>query len=59
MGNCNMECVAFLVGHDLFRRISLEKGKGLMALPVVVDGKNLFRGSGEGITYLGVGKGKW
>lgn len=27
-----------------------------MASPVVVDGKNLFAG-GEGIVYLGIGKG--
>jgi len=44
------------VDHDLFRGISLETVKGLMASPVVVDGKNLFEG-GEGIVYLGIGKG--
>jgi len=48
--------VVFLVDHDLFRGISLETVKGLMALPVVVDGKNLFAGR-EGIVYLGIGKG--
>jgi len=50
------ECVVFLVDHDLFRGISAEAVKGLMALPVVVDGKNLFAGR-EGIVYLGIGKG--
>ena len=50
------ECAVFLVDHDLFRGISLETVKGLMASPVVVDGKNLFDG-GEGIVYLGIGKG--
>jgi len=43
------------VDHDLFRGISLETVKGLMASPVVVDGKNLFEGV-EGIVYLGIGK---
>ena len=33
----------------------METVKGLMASPVVVDGKNLFEG-GEGIVYLGIGK---
>jgi len=50
------ECAMFLVDHDVFRGISVETVKGLMASPVVVDGKNLFEG-GEGIVYLGIGKG--
>ena len=50
------ECAVFLVDHDVFRGISVETVKGLMASPVVVDGKNLFAG-GEGIVYLGIGKG--
>ena len=50
------ECAVFLVDHDLFRGISMETVKGLMASPVVVDGKNLFDGGGEGIVYLGIGK---
>ncbi len=29
----------------------------LMASSVVVDGKNLFDGGGEGVVYLGIGKG--
>jgi len=49
------ECAVFLVDHDVFRGISVETVKGLMASPVVVDGKNLFAG-GEGIVYLGIGK---
>jgi len=49
------ECVVFLVDHDVFWGISVETLKRLMALPVVVDGKNLFAG-GEGIVYLGIGK---
>ena len=53
------ECAIFLVDHDLFRGISLETVKGLMASPVVVDGKNLFEGRGEGVVYLGIGKGGW
>ena len=50
------ECAVFLVDHDVFRGISVETVKELMASPVVVDGKNLFAG-GEGIVYLGIGKG--
>jgi UDP-N-acetyl-D-mannosaminuronate dehydrogenase len=50
------ECAVFLVDHDVFRGISVETVKGLMASPVVVDGKNLFAG-GEGVVYLGIGKG--
>lgn len=50
------DCAIFLVDHDLYRGISLEKLRGLMASPVVVDGKNLFTG-GEGIVYRGIGKG--
>jgi len=52
------ECAVFLVDHDVFRGISVETVKGLMASPVVVDGKNLFAG-GEGIVYLGIGKGSY
>ncbi len=50
------ECAVFLVDHDVFRGISMETVKRLMSSPVVVDGKNLFAG-GEGIVYLGIGKG--
>ncbi len=50
------ECAVFLVDHGLFRGISVETVKGLMASPVVVDGKNLFVGGG-GIVYLGIGEG--
>ncbi len=52
------ECAVFLVDHDVFRGISVETVKGLMASPVVVDGKNLFAG-GEGVVYLGIGKGSY
>ena len=52
------ECAIFLVDHDVFRGISMETVKGLMASPVIVDGKNLFDG-GEGIVYLGIGKGSY
>lgn len=50
------ECAIFLVDHDVFRGISVETVKGLMASPGVVDGKNLFE-AGVGIVYLGIGKG--
>ncbi|WP_220681130.1 nucleotide sugar dehydrogenase [Methanofollis formosanus] len=49
------ECAVFMIDHDVFRGISVESVKGLMASPVVVDGKNLFAGE-EGIVYLGIGK---
>lgn len=50
------ECALFLTDHDVFREISLETMKEMMASPVIVDGKNMFEGS-EGIVYLGIGKG--
>jgi UDP-N-acetyl-D-glucosamine dehydrogenase len=50
------ECAVFLTDHDVFREISLETMKEKMASPVIVDGKNMFDG-GEGIVYLGIGKG--
>lgn len=50
------ECAVFLVDHDAFRGISMETVKGLMASPVIVDGKNLFEGE-EGVVYLGIGVG--
>ncbi|WP_214041484.1 UDP binding domain-containing protein [Methanoculleus sp.] len=50
------ECAVFLVDHNVFRGISMETVKGLMASPVVVDGKNLFAG-GEGVVYMGIRKG--
>ena len=50
-----MGCAVFPVDHGAFRGISVKMVKGLMASPVVVDGKNLFAG-GEGIVYLGIGK---
>ncbi len=52
------ECVVFLVDHDVFREISVETVKGLTASPVVVDRNNLFE-NGEGIAYLGIGKGTY
>lgn len=52
------ECAVFLVDHDAFKGISMEAVKKLMASPVIVDGKNLF-GGGEGIVYLGIGKGSF
>jgi len=51
-----VDCVLFLVEHDLFRGISVETMKKLMNSPVIVDGKNLFCEE-EGIVYLGIGKG--
>lgn len=51
------ECAVFLVDHDLFRGISMEAVKELMAAPVIVDGKNLFAGSGKGVLYVGIGRG--
>lgn len=50
------ECAIFLVDHDVFRGISVGTVKGLMASSVIVDGKNLFAG-GEGVVYMGIGKG--
>lgn len=50
--------VCDFVDRDVFRGISVETVKRLMASPVVVDRKNLFAG-GEGIVYLGIGKGEW
>lgn len=50
-----VDCVVFLVDHDIFRGISVKRVKGLMASPVFVDCKNLFHGE-EGIVYLGIGK---
>jgi UDP-N-acetyl-D-mannosaminuronate dehydrogenase len=50
------ECAVFLVDHDVFRGISVETVKGLMASPVVGDGKNLLA-DGEKVVYLGIGKG--
>ncbi len=41
------ECAVFLVDHDVFREISMEMVRGLMASSVVVDGKNLFEGAGD------------
>ena len=49
------ECAVFLIDHDAFREISVETAKGLMASPVIVDGKNLFEDV-KGIVYMGVGK---
>ncbi|KUG14586.1 udp-glucose dehydrogenase [hydrocarbon metagenome] len=51
------DCAIFLVDHDLFREIPPGLFAEVMASPVVVDGKNLFAG-GEGMVYLGIGKGK-
>lgn len=48
----------FLVDHYIILKIFLGKVKELMNSPVIVDGKNLFDG-GEGIVYLGIGRGEW
>ena len=50
------DCAIFLVDHEIFRAISPDGVRELMASPVIVDGKNLFDGW-EGIVYLGIGKG--
>lgn len=47
---------AFIVGYDMFRGISAERVKGLVASSVVVDEKNLFAG-GKGIACPGIKKG--
>ncbi|MCK4251001.1 nucleotide sugar dehydrogenase [candidate division WOR-3 bacterium] len=50
------DCVVFVVDHDVFREIGMERMKGLMKSPVVVDCKNVFDEEGE-VVYLGIGKG--
>lgn len=51
------DCAIFLVDPDLFREIPHGLFAGVMASPVVVDGKNRIAG-GEGRGYLGIEKGK-
>ncbi len=51
------ECAIFLTDHDVFREISLETMKKMMASPVIVDGKNMFD-ENISIEYLGIGKGR-
>jgi len=50
------KCAVFLVDHDIFRRISMETLKRLMASPVIVGGKNLFACGKDGVEYMAIGK---
>jgi len=50
------ECAVFLVDHDMFRGISLDMVKGLMASPVVVDGKICLMAGERGSCIWGLGK---
>jgi UDP-N-acetyl-D-glucosamine dehydrogenase len=52
----DVDCAVFVVDHDVFREIEMERMKELMGSPVVVDCKNVFKGKNN-IAYLGIGKG--
>jgi UDP-N-acetyl-D-glucosamine dehydrogenase len=50
-----VDCAVFVVDHDVFRKMEMERMKELMDSPVVVDCKNVFD-NGSGVVYLGIGK---
>ena len=52
----DMDCAVFVVDHDMFRKMKMERIRELMNSSVIVDCKNLFDEGGE-VVYLGIGKG--
>jgi UDP-N-acetyl-D-glucosamine dehydrogenase len=50
-----VDCALFLVDHDEFKSIDLNDLKSLLAHPIVIDCKNVFKEE-HGIIYLGLGK---
>lgn len=50
------DCAVFVVDHDSFKGIEMERIKELMGSPVVVDCKNVFKRTAN-VVYLGIGKG--
>jgi len=49
------DCVVFVIDHDVFREIKIERVKELMESAVIVDCKNIFNNS-DNIIYMGIGK---
>ena len=53
----DVDCALFLVDHNQFREIEVERLKVLMRYPVVIDCKNIFDTARmEGFIYLAIGK---
>lgn len=54
------DCAIFVTDHTAYRTLDLQKIKGLMRTPAIVDGRNLFNqheAVRKGIVYRGIGKG--
>lgn len=54
------DCAVFVTDHSCYQGIDLERMKGLMRTPIIVDGRNIFNAAhcrALGFTYRGVGKG--
>jgi UDP-N-acetyl-D-mannosaminuronic acid dehydrogenase len=54
------DCAIFVTDHTVYRNLDLQKVKGLMRTPAVVDGRNLFNQNDaqrNGLIYRGIGKG--
>jgi UDP-N-acetyl-D-mannosaminuronate dehydrogenase len=54
------DCAIFVTDHTVYRNLDLQKVKGLMRTPAVVDGRNLFNQNDaqrKGLIYRGIGKG--
>ena len=52
----DVDCAVFVVDHDVFMGMKIEQVRELMASPVIVDCKNIFKRTAN-VVYLGVGKG--
>jgi UDP-N-acetyl-D-glucosamine dehydrogenase len=55
-GLMGADCIIFVVDHDIFRKIKIERIMILAGSPVVVDCKNLIHDDNNTVTYLGIGK---
>jgi UDP-N-acetyl-D-mannosaminuronic acid dehydrogenase len=54
------DCAIFVTDHTAYRTLDLQKVKGLMRTPAIVDGRNLFNQNDakrNGLIYIGIGKG--
>lgn len=52
------DAAVFMVAHDEYKKLNLQKVKNLMKTPVIIDGRNIFnkeKARKEGFIYKGVG----
>jgi UDP-N-acetyl-D-mannosaminuronic acid dehydrogenase len=53
------DCIAIVTAHDQYKKLDLDRVKGLMRTPIIVDGRHLFNREdciAKGFIFRGIGQ---